>query len=339
MDFANAAKAAVRFCGATKSPLPFQCVRLLPAGQGYPPRLYATNGIIGVYVKVDAGNLPNVLVPKEDLVPVSKEKEVLEVFDEQERLVVRTSSGTFSLRKKDINEFPPLPPVPPALAPLEEWPTVSKVVHAAGEAPGRPELGCVHFYQDRVEATDSFRVAVADVQTPIQTMAPADMFKHWPKNEFVWAAVYNGWVAFKVGGQLRVAPANHGRAPDCRQYVPENHDGSYLVADTKEMIAAAKRAAVVDGIVRMHFGENVVRVQGAARESEKAFDTIIHGDSGTTGGGFSCSAKMLINGKNILDALKAADTPNVRLCYKEGDDHPLRIESGGYAESIWTVLE
>lgn len=345
MQFEDAAKAVTRFAGGKKAAEPLRGVRLLPATpEGLPPRLYATNGVVGVYARVDGFDLPNALVPAEDLKPIGAEA-VTGIFDEPTRLVVQTAAGLFALRKEDPNNYPLVPPVPHELHAVEEWPTIAKVLHAAADEvigpkaiPGRPDLGCIHFYRDRVEATDSSRVAMADVLTPIQASVPAGAFKHLPKKAPVWATVQNGFVYFRVGEELRVIVGFHGRAPDCRQYVQNDHQGTYLVVPATKMRDAVKRAARVDGHVRLQFLESGVRVRGAARENEKAFQTEVWGEVASTDDVIAKPA-MLMDGSKLLVALKAVDTPNVRLCYQVHENAPLRIESGGYMEAIWAMGE
>jgi hypothetical protein len=309
--------------------------------------MYATDGIVGVYARVDVQNLPDVLVPAEDLVHVARDSAVSGLWDEPQRIIIQTVSGTHVLRKADPAQFPPLPPVPSSLQPLEEWPTIQKVVHAAGEVPGRPELDCVHFHRDRVEATDSFRVAMADVLTPIETMVPASTFRHWPKSEPVWAAVENGWAYFRVGNELRAVVAVNAKAPDCRQYLAAEHVGNYMVVDSKTFLEAVKKASKVDAIVRLKFGVMSLHVCGRSSESEKQFYADVHGEDytklegtrGLTAGQTGIYPDLNLDGPKLIDALKAVDTPNVRLCYQDDETKPLRIESGGYSEALWTVLE
>ena len=348
MRFNDAAKTAARFAGGKKSAPAMQCVRILPAMGNYPPRMFSTDGIVGVFVPVDAGNLPDVLVPAEDLAAVGREKtDVTGLWDETDRLLVQTGSGMYVLRKVDPSLYPPIPPVPDSLELLEEWPTVAKVVHAAGEVPGRPELECVHFHRDRVEASDSTRVALADVLTPIEALAPAAMFKHWPKREHVYASVQNGWVYFRVGQELRMAVSRTGKTLDARQYLEKEHVGAYIVVSSSELLDAVKKAAKVDAIVRFKFGVMAMNVCGRSRDSEKQFytnvtgedETRIEGKIGLTGGQKLSYPEFNLDGLRMIDALKAIDTPNLRLCYQEDKTKPLRIESGGYVELIATVLE
>lgn len=348
MRFNEAAKTVSRFAAGRKAVSALQCVRMLPTDGRYPPRMFATDGIVAVFVPVDAANLPDALVPAEDLAAVGREKtDVTGLWDEVERLLVQTGSGMYALRKVDTSLYPPIPPVPDALELLEEWPTVAKVVHAAGEVPGRPELECVHFHRDRVEASDSTRIAVADVLTPIEALAPAAMFKHWPKNEKVFAAVQNGWVYFRVGGELRMAVARTGKALDARQYVDKDHEGAYIVVSASELLDAVKKAAKVDAIVRFKMGVMAMNVCGRSRDSERQFYTNVQGEDetriegriGLTAGKMLSYPEFNLDGLRMIDALKAIDTPNVRLCYQEDKEKPLRVESGGYVELIATVLE
>jgi hypothetical protein len=346
MQLHDAAKAVCKFAGNKKSAPHMQCVRMLPAVNGYPPRLFASNGVISMFAKVDVGDLPDALIPAEDLSQIGRESAVIGLWDEPSRMLIQTHAGMFVMRKADPNAFPPTPPVPSFLEPVEEWPTIAKVVHAAGEIPGRPELGHVHFYRDRVEATDSTRLAMADVLTPVEAKAPAEMFRYWPKKELVWAAVDYGWVYFRVGDELRLATNYVGKSPDCREYLGKEHVGGFMVVDTKAVLDAAKKAFRVDPIVRMQFGIGSVHVSGRVHGSQKEFyahlhdkdSTTVEGHQGSTAGEKGSFPTLNLDGQKLIDAFKVIDTPRVRLCYRE-DEHPLRLESGGYVEVIATLVE
>ena len=86
----------------------------------------------------------------------------LSISEDGKGFVVRANGAVSWLQLADA----PMPTVPsaPKLRPVEQWDVIARVFHAAGGAsPERPELGCVRFGEDVTEATDSARIARADV--------------------------------------------------------------------------------------------------------------------------------------------------------------------------------
>jgi DNA polymerase III sliding clamp (beta) subunit (PCNA family) len=140
---------------------------------------------------------------------------------------------------------------------------------------------------------------------------------------------------FKVGSEYRYAPLKlDGSFPDCRKLIPEDHDGPHLTVDTDKLVGAVKRATIVSPLktVALDFnGGEVVIKSWSAEEGGKAFRAALGGYPGSISG----KALKVISGKLLSEALKQVETPNVRLCYRDLPNDPLRVESGAFVECLW----
>lgn len=334
----EALRRVLRFVGGKDDEAVLRTVRFLPAEGAFPARVLAMGAELGCMAPVE-GDLPDVLVHAEPLKAIAKQT-VLRAQQGGHHLLLETSGGAYTLPLIPTNTYPSWPVLPDQLRALEEWPTMAKVLHAAGKVPGRPDLGCVHFYEDRVEATDAQRMALADVHSHLSGMVPLGLFTTWPKKSRAWAEFTVTHAFFKFDKELRFGWLHQGKRVDCQRHIPEYHEGPSVVVPTKSLRDAVKQAADSTDLkwVRLRPGMGRVLVASTDGEFQAPVESWLNRWSGSQAPN---PPTLTVSGKFLLAALKAVDTPNVRLCYTDGGDpsSPIRLESGGFVECIWPIQE
>jgi len=326
-----------KFAAAGKdAPELYQNILLIPKTEYNPVNsVYSTDGMIGCLIEVDV-DLPAGLLPLAAIKAVAKQK-INSVERKGDEITFRLApGGVYRLTVKEPLGYPTVPAIPASMEPVGPWVWIRKVLHAAADKKaGKPTFQYIRFRPDCVEATDSYRVAVASVKGwPVDRLILARLFKGWRGYPRPLAAFTDTTAWFKMGTEYRYVPLKtECQFPDCHKLIPENHDGPYLTVDVDEFAGAIKRATAVSPLktVALNFdGREVVVKSWAAEDGGKVFRAALAG--WTTGPG---KALKVISGKLLSEALKAVDTPNVRLCYRDLPNDPLRIESGAYAECLW----
>jgi DNA polymerase III sliding clamp (beta) subunit (PCNA family) len=161
------------------------------------------------------------------------------------------------------------------------------------------------------------------------------IFKSWPKGPI--SILFTKMHAyFKIGhDEMRVAPLYHGEYPNLAKIIPDRHADNYALVEVEVLIDLIKRGIELAELklLILEFEENelIIKVWKQESTTDKFVGKIpiLHGDKKI--------GKVLIKGDYLLQALKEAMTPNVRLCYGEVT-MPLRIESGPYLACIWQMV-
>lgn len=358
MELKKAIDRVAKVCPKKKELEAYQAIRFLPNPNGQ-PYLYATDGLRIAMARVDADDLPNLLLPVAPLVAASKDTGNLEVVEVgYGKVELRSGTAVYQLRGLDHSRFPVLPPMPSQFVPVDPqvWKVVSKVFHAAGKETVEPALAVVNFTTEYVEATDQARLVRVDLTGPWHGMVPASTFKTWPKGE-VFVAFTTTHAFFWVGDELRASCllANK-KYPNTRAVVPQEHEGPFVLVDTQAFQEAVQQGAKLSdlGLVLVEIGQSALSLKLRAWQ-ERVFDP-----NGSPESGWSTQEKpgyeadipvahgklpeagmaqgtMLLTGKYLDEALREVDTPNVRLCYGPISD-PLRIESGVYTACVWGMV-
>lgn len=338
MELHKALAKAVAFAakGKTAPPL-YQSVQLVPGTpEGLPSRVYATDGLLGCLIDVDV-DLPMALLAVEAGKPVAKQKVIAVERDGAEVKFRLEAGGVYKMAVKEAVGWPDVPAVPPVMEPLTQWRWIRKVLHAAADTKdGKPTYQFMRLRPGCAEATDSFRVAVAEVPAwPEDRVVPARLFKGWPGHPRPLAHFDAERSWFRMGSELRWAPTRADvQFPDCHKLMPTDYHGPTLAVNARKLLGAVRRATSVSTLktVALDFsGPEVAIKSWSAAEGGKAFRAVLTGKASEP----AAKAIKVISGKLLAQALAMVETPNVRLCYRDVANEPLRIESGLWAESLW----
>jgi len=330
-------KAAAFTAKGKDAPTLYQSIQLLPAeSEEQPARVYATDGLLGCLINVDI-DLPLVLLPVEACKPVARQRVLLVELDGPEVRFRLAPGGLYKMAAKEPVGWPGVPSVPRAMEPLTHWRWIRKVLHVASDPKGgKTNYPYLRFRPGCAEATDGFRVSVAEVPAwPHDRVVPARLFKGWAGHPrpLAYFDAERAW--FRVGSELRWAPIRVDvQFPDCHKLLATDYHGPTLSVDAKKLLGAVRRATAVSTLktVALDFsGQEVVIKSWSAAEGGKAFRAVLVGQAGEP----EAKAIKILSGKLLAQALALVETPNVRLCYRDVANEPLRIESGMWAESLW----
>ena len=319
----------------TKAPELYKSVLLIPAVGELPARVFATDGMLSCVVRVSDVDLPVALVPTDALAPIARHKIAAVSVDAGEVSFRAETGGVFKAKTRDLTAFP-RPPDYPAMQAVDHWNHIWPLTHAAaGDKATTPTFKNIRLRPHVVEATDSIRVAVANVPGwPEDRLVPVKLLRGW-KNGRVNAALTNELVWFEFGDEARYAPIRvDGPFPDCLSLMPEKHDWPAMVLETARLRETVEKAVCISSLktVALVFAGSDLTVKAwSADEGGKGYELVLLGVASQAG----YAATKILNGKFLVQALKAIRTPNVRLCYQDQADGPLRIESGAMAEGLW----
>lgn len=359
MELSKAIKAAARFAARGKdAPEVLKQINFVGNYQGEANWIHATDGVVGVCVRVD--RVPPATLSLDVATAISK-KSVESIFVDEfpvsgspNRLwtMFRMADGSsYQIPHKVDQFYPVMPGWPTSLWEVPEWGWITNIVHAAN-APGaeimgkqRPDLECLHFLDDRVEATDTYRMALAEVRTGLTGCVPARIFKNWPAGQVdVGRSDSHAW--FKIGDEFRYAKfqnLQYASGRDLRDYVPENYEGPWMavpVVDLREAIMKALGAAPTRSVF-LEFGIHQVTVRASSDKAKFHGEVsgeipgfAVPGLAGATVGKGLEYPNIIVDGKFLVEALKTMDTPRVRLAYRKDGDS-LRLESGLHLEALW----
>lgn len=338
MELHRALQKAISFAAKGKdAPALYQSVQLLPGTpEGGPSRVFATDGALGCVIDVDV-DLPMALLAVEAGKPVAKQKVIAVERDGAEVKFRLAAGGVYKMAVKDATGWPGVPPIPPVMEPVTHWRWIRKVLHAAAEPKaGKPTYVYLRLRPGCAEATDSFRVSVAEVPAwPHDRLVPAKLLKGWLAHPRPLAHFDTDRSWFRMGSELRFAPSRADvQFPDCRKLLPTDYDGPTLAVSAPKLLAAVRRATAVSTLktVALDFsGPEVAIKSWSADEGGKAFRAVLVGKASVP----EAKAVKVISGKLLAQALAMVETPNVRLCYRDVANEPLRVESGLWAESLW----
>jgi len=347
MELAKAIKHAARFClKPDAKEISHACIRFVPSTSTglNKPMLYVHHNGFGLRIAVDQ-EVPDALVPAHALAEMCKDvKAGVTIQDIQQKnyghlefTLVGSKIGTCKyamkqgLSPKDWDGFEVGIPDTFELCPY--WWMAKKALHAAHKEV--PFLSTVRFHENYVESTDKSRYVRIEVPWGWSALLPVSLFRWIPDNQEVTCRYANKHAFFQMGDDewryhidLREQYTDY---PDCSGLLPEEHLGPHSIAPVKGLWNIVRRAVAesVTNWVTLGFSTDQLVVRSYQREKESKFEVAMAAQS--TGPG-----SLLIDGKLVLEALDALDTPNARLCYGEPTD-PLLIESGFHQECIWPL--
>lgn len=338
MQLHQALQKAAQFAATGKgAPDLYQSVQLISGdGEATPSRVFATDGLVGCLIDVDV-DLPMALLGLEAAKPVAKQAVIAVERDGNEVRFRLEAGGVYKMATKEVMGWPAAPSLPPVMEPVTHWRWIRKVLHAAAQPrDGKPTFSHVRLRPGCAEATDSFRVSVAEVPAWREDrVVPARLFKGWKGHPrpLAYFDAERAW--FRVGAELRWAPVRGDvQFPDCHKLLPTDYDGPSLAVDAKKLLGAVRRATAVSTLktVALDFSGPELAVKSwSAAEGGKAFRAVLVGRATDP----LAKAIKVISGKLLVQALGMVETPNVRLCYRDVANEPLRLESGLWAESLW----
>jgi DNA polymerase III sliding clamp (beta) subunit (PCNA family) len=335
MDLKKAIQRVAKVVPRKKEKAALQMIRFLPAHDGGPPYVFATDGLRSCLVNVDLDDLPNALLPAGDLVKVSKDPDILEVVDAGlGKIKIRTTISTYQLQGVPFDHFPGVPMSPAEYEPAKDWAQVAKCFHAAGNETVDPELAVIRFTPGYVEATDKARLVRVEVSGPWDGLVPVSTFKTWPKGE-VFTAFTATHAFFWVEDELRIgALLNLPNYPKTSSVMPTGQDGPHIIVPTRPLQAAVKQGADLSdlGMVTLEITDRLVVRAWSEKQDRSTYEASVEIYSGTGNEGM-----LLVTGKYLVEALKQVDTLNFKLGFG-GVSDPLRIESGCYVACIWQLV-
>lgn len=347
MQLKQAIQRAVRFAAKDSAEVApaFKCLRFLPpALPDDVPRLFATNGVLGIILTLDKDiEVQNAACSAKLCSVMARESEaVLSMEWQGKGLEFKTrhksspSVQTFRLPAESLSEFPSWE-VPPAameyIAPTS-WRSVLAVANcASGPKVDDQVFRCVRFTPKFVEATDRFRVARADIDAEWEGLVPCELFQNFPKGDVF--TKFTALVAFfRVDEETRYAVLMHGKFPDTRSVVQEQHRGHFAKLPVKPLAAAVSQASRMTkfATVRLAFEGSVVQVSSWTADPREQYSSSLVAPGAVKGG-------LLVNGKFLLEALQSLDTPMVLVGYGDDPKDLLRLESGRLTMSLWPWVE
>lgn len=334
----DAIKLAAKFVDKRKdAPGVMKALRLIPAQGDFPPRLYATDGVVGLLLSVDQ-DLPNLLLPAAELVKaVQKTASVTRVeaagFGGAEiHLSEDDGNAVYRFEGFPLADYPGFPALPETYFSLDDE-AVRRVSHAAGKEEHKPDYHVLRFRPYIVEAFDGSRMARAELANAWEGLVPVRVFSHWPRKgdaEYVFTQHH---AFFRIGDQIRFAPIQtNPQYPKLEELIPKAHDGAWMVVEAAALLAAVQRAGKLSptAAVQFCFGPDFVLVKAWA-EANKVCEVRVEGFPGKI---LETDCEILLDAKLLEGALRAVATPRLKLCYR-GTHQPVRLESGGFVECIW----
>jgi DNA polymerase III sliding clamp (beta) subunit (PCNA family) len=341
----DAVKLACRFASKSKvpsgaAPNPLASVRLLSAVGDFPPRLHATDGVVGVLCSVDQP-VPNLLLPASELAKAVQAKaQILRIenvgLNHAEIYLSRADGdATYSFEGLPLSEFPGFPVPPESFRPVD-IDSVLQVLHSAGKEPHKPRYHVVRLRDDRVEAFDGYRLARAELSNGWAGLLPAHLFDHWPKKQETQYVFTEHHAFFRVGDQLRFSPVLHDKGyPNLEELIPEKYVGPWCVVSRASLLSAVQRAGKLSptSAVQLCFGVDKLVVKAWAEPGKECKLVLeIRPDRLDNRPCFD----LLMSAKLLEESLRVMETPRVKLCYGDANQ-PVRLESGGFTECIWPM--
>lgn len=333
MDLHKALTKAAAFAWNGKQRSGLKNVSLLPRQGELGPRVYASQGSLGIMVYVDAEDLPNVAVDSDALKAILAGTKGLTVEVSHKQVVFTDSEGgQHTTIPQDMTGSPGIPPVPREWTTVQDWWAVEKVLHCVSKDKQQPHLQCVHFREGAAEATDRFRMARVFVDLPLKGLLSADTFRQWPKNleTLDLAVVDDSVVWLRMGDEIRLSCLMRAYTySDLEPALPKVYNGPAVAVDREELTAAVKKAvATKEEGISLGFTPQVQAIGIVAG----SFST---GINCKVVRGTSVAWTKHVNAKWLQSALRVCTTPKVLLGY--GDIDPLRVESGPFVEGLWPL--
>lgn len=337
MQFAKALAKAVKFAASGKAaPDVLKQVRVYGDDMSW---VHATDGEMGVLIAVDRPHIETImsldqakLLAKEPILESKKSGQDIVFKLPGDRRITCTLGGA--------QNFPPIPEYPKSYQEMDGFGRIQDLVHAALKRGGtiddteRPDLECVHLCPDRVEASDTARVAILEFEFCISGKVPARFFRYWGRGPvLVGTTATHLWA--RIGDdELRYScfqPGTFASGRNLRELVPEVVHDSWLVVDLDTIRHTVKRAtdAAPTNSIFLELSDEQIHIKAGSGET-----TFFGAVDVWTSHWAEDDASIIVDGKYLGEALKSLKTPNVRLCYPKGGGH-LRVESGPYLETIY----
>lgn len=335
MDLSEAIKVVAKFAAKGRNaPELYKSILFLPgAKKDELGRVFTTDGVSSCWVTVECP-LMKALIPVGNILPLSKYFCAMEAAAGTEATFKGDSGGLWKVPIRDLSAYP-LPAICPELVTWENWDSIWPVFHVAAA----PKSSFNSFKWVRIgpqcsEATDASRVSVVSVASwDKPKMVPAMLFTGWKdgkvslgfQDDFVWA---------RKGEETRYSfGKSRAQFPDCHAQLPDCHDWPTIVVDVKDLAKAVDAAKGSSGnkAVQFSFNGKSVVVQ-SWNDPDNGYRRAVLGESDHVP---ELPIIKIVSGKFILEALAVMKTPNVRICYQNCDDGPIRLESGTLAVGIW----
>ncbi|UCF48539.1 MAG: hypothetical protein JSU89_15465 [Myxococcales bacterium] len=342
-------KRVARFAarGADSQPK-FRSVRWLPAtqfpelGQSAGTWLVAFDGLVGIACHVD-DPLPSALLPTDGLAQAVSSP-IVGVADQGVSVALQSSAGgVFQVPHLDPTGYP-MPPRVAAVAQWDIWPNLARVVHcAAGANSGRPTYEHVCLRPSGAEATDSICLGHAPGWGwDAQVLVPARIFGHLDREAPLSIAIDDQQIQLWAGGlEMRWGAVRRDLTyPDCRGVLESmRSQGHRVVVPTKGLLDAVRQAVSISAAsaVALVFQGQAVGLlgwRGAGEAMEHQYDVTLPVVFGHGPVSPAAPAAIYVDGRLLVRALRAVDTPTVMLGVAKEHD-PLRLEWAGVMECIW----
>jgi hypothetical protein len=263
------------------------------------------------------------------------------------RFTVLTKASTQAQAEFQVlprSEYPAPKPVPKNLDFHEDelGDLMPMVVHAAGgDNPLMKQLGYVLANQHGLAATDQHRIALLQFPSTWDGLLSPRLFENWPKGAPVAVHVHVHVDVRSVYirlGEDEVRRGNYAHSdaypdPWKRSSALNPYRGARLIVATKGLATAAKQASdVSQGMeICLKFRKDGVHVESVSEDEAQTYRSHINGRGGQR------DTDVLVDGKMLVQALKALKTPTVLVGYRRYFD-PIRVESGRYVECLWPAV-
>lgn len=338
-------KRVARFAarGANSQPK-FRSVRWLPAveipqlGKPAGTWLVAYDGATGIACHVE-NELPPVLLPTDGLAQAVSSP-IVAVHDQGQSVALQSETGgVFQVPKDDLAGYP----LPPVGAPGREWaiwPDLCRVVHcAASEKSGRPTYEHVCLRPRGAEVTDSICLGMAPGWGwDAQVLVPARLFDRLERDASVRLAIDPQQAELWVGdAEKRWAPVRRDLTyPDLWGVVGAADAAHTLVVPTKGLLNGVRQAVSISAasavaVIMQGPSVGLLGWRGAGEATEHQYDVTL---PAVAGQGPQAPTAVYVDGRLLVRALRAVDTPSVRLAVG-GESVPLRLQWAAVTECIW----
>lgn len=261
----------------------------------------------------------------------------VEVFKEDDRVLIRCGSASFSLPSMPVEEYPEIPEVSEHSGTVDAGEfadAVAQVSLAASKEDVTPVITGVNFEIDgnslTLTATDRYRVATRGIEwtsaqgdETLNALVPAkivaEVGKTFAQDESVSITIISNEereiVAFTGGTKTVTSVLIKGNYPPVQRLFPETID-NYAVVSTSEIIEAVGRVGLVlerEAALRFSFTEGEVQLEGAGTESARANETA---DAHLVGDDMIVSLKPQF----LLDGLRSTHAEFARIGFTRTDN-------------------
>lgn len=258
------------------------------------------------------------------------------VTREDDRILIRCGSASFSLPSMPVEEYPQIPEIDEASGSVDAATfaeAIAQVSLAASKEDVTPVITGVQFeIADAtltLTATDRYRVATRGIEwqgaasETITALVPAkivtEVGKTFGGDDTVAITIIKEQdrelIAFRGGSKTVTSVLIKGNYPPVQRLFPEVVD-NYAVVSTNEIIEAVGRVGLVlerEAALRFSFSEGSVQLEGAGSESARANETA---DAHLVGDEMVVSLKPQF----LLDGLRSAHAEYARIGFTRTDN-------------------